>query len=103
VTPGLPFGPHPCNPFALVVSPKLGLRQGGSLVPCLTINQSNHNPQAHYDNNGMPMKAHNLSPEVSHKTINIDYQEVNLKACVHPAQNLHVKNVPHRELTTKSF
>jgi hypothetical protein len=26
-TPGLPFGPHPCNPFALVVSPKLGLRQ----------------------------------------------------------------------------
>jgi hypothetical protein len=27
VTLGLPFGPHPCNPFALVVSPKLGLRQ----------------------------------------------------------------------------
>jgi hypothetical protein len=27
VTPGLPFGPHPCNPFALVASPKLGLRQ----------------------------------------------------------------------------
>jgi hypothetical protein len=26
VTPGLPFGPHPCNPFALVASPKLGLR-----------------------------------------------------------------------------
>jgi hypothetical protein len=25
VTPGLPFGPHPCNPFALVASPKLGL------------------------------------------------------------------------------
>jgi hypothetical protein len=28
VTPGLPFGPHPCNPFALVANPKLGLRQG---------------------------------------------------------------------------
>jgi hypothetical protein len=27
VTPGLPLGPHPCNPFALVTSPKLGLRQ----------------------------------------------------------------------------
>jgi hypothetical protein len=27
VTPRLPFGPHPCNPFALVASPKLGLRQ----------------------------------------------------------------------------
>jgi hypothetical protein len=27
VTPGLPFGPHPCNRFALVASPKLGLRQ----------------------------------------------------------------------------
>jgi hypothetical protein len=26
VTPELPFGLHPCNPFALVVSPKLGLR-----------------------------------------------------------------------------
>jgi hypothetical protein len=26
VTLGLPFGPHPCNPFALVASPKLGLR-----------------------------------------------------------------------------
>jgi len=26
VTPGLPLGPHPCNPFALVASPKLGLR-----------------------------------------------------------------------------
>jgi len=24
---GLPLGPHPCNLFALVVSPKLGLRQ----------------------------------------------------------------------------
>jgi hypothetical protein len=24
---GLPLGPHPCNPFALVASPKLGLRQ----------------------------------------------------------------------------
>jgi hypothetical protein len=23
----LPFGPQPCNPFALVASPKLGLRQ----------------------------------------------------------------------------
>jgi hypothetical protein len=27
VIPGLPFGPHPYNPFALVASPKLGLRQ----------------------------------------------------------------------------
>jgi len=27
VTPGLPFSPHPCNPFALVTSPKLELRQ----------------------------------------------------------------------------
>jgi len=27
VTPGHPLGPHPCNPFALVASPKLGLRQ----------------------------------------------------------------------------
>jgi len=26
VTPGLPLGPHPCNPLALVVSPELGLR-----------------------------------------------------------------------------
>jgi hypothetical protein len=26
VTPGLPLGPHPCNPFVLVASPKLGLR-----------------------------------------------------------------------------
>ncbi len=26
VTPGFPLGPHPCNPFALVTSPKLGLR-----------------------------------------------------------------------------
>jgi hypothetical protein len=26
VTLGLPFGPHPCNPFALVASPKLGLQ-----------------------------------------------------------------------------
>jgi hypothetical protein len=25
VTPGLSLSPHPCNPFALVVSPKLGL------------------------------------------------------------------------------
>ncbi len=24
--PGLPLGPHPCNPFALVASPKLRLR-----------------------------------------------------------------------------
>ncbi len=29
MTPGLPFGPHPCNPFALVASPKLGLRHKG--------------------------------------------------------------------------
>jgi hypothetical protein len=28
VTPGLPLGPHPYNPFTLVMSPKLGLRQG---------------------------------------------------------------------------
>ncbi len=28
VTPMLPLGPHPCNPFALVASPKLGLRHG---------------------------------------------------------------------------
>ncbi len=27
VTPGLPLGPHSCNPFALVASPKLGLWQ----------------------------------------------------------------------------
>jgi len=27
VTPGLPFGPHFCNPFALVASPKLRLQQ----------------------------------------------------------------------------
>jgi hypothetical protein len=27
VTPKLPLGPQPCNPFALVTSPKLGLRQ----------------------------------------------------------------------------
>jgi len=26
VTPGLPLGPHPCNPFALVASPKLKLQ-----------------------------------------------------------------------------
>jgi len=26
VTPGLPLGLHPCNPLALVVNPKLGLR-----------------------------------------------------------------------------
>jgi len=26
MTPGLPLGPHPCNLFALVASPKLGLR-----------------------------------------------------------------------------
>jgi hypothetical protein len=26
VTPGLPLSPHPCNPFALVASPKLKLR-----------------------------------------------------------------------------
>jgi hypothetical protein len=32
VTPGLPFGPHPCNPFALVASPKLGLRH--LVCPC---------------------------------------------------------------------
>jgi hypothetical protein len=34
VTPGLPFGPHPCNPFALVASPKLELRhkERGQLV-----------------------------------------------------------------------
>jgi len=27
VTPGLPLGLQPCNPFALVASLKLGLRQ----------------------------------------------------------------------------
>ncbi len=27
MTPGLSLGPHPLNPFALVASPKLGLRQ----------------------------------------------------------------------------
>jgi hypothetical protein len=27
LTLGLPFGLQPCNPFALVASPKLGLRQ----------------------------------------------------------------------------
>jgi len=27
LTPRLPLGPQPCNPFALVASPKLGLRQ----------------------------------------------------------------------------
>jgi len=32
VTPGLSFGPHPCNPFTLVASPKLGLRHN----PCAT-------------------------------------------------------------------
>jgi hypothetical protein len=32
VTLGLPFGPHPCNPFALVASPKLGLRHDVTLV-----------------------------------------------------------------------
>ncbi len=32
VTPGLPFGPHPCNPFALVASPKLGLRHFRSTI-----------------------------------------------------------------------
>jgi len=29
VTPGLPLGPHPCNPFTLVASPKLRLQQWG--------------------------------------------------------------------------
>jgi hypothetical protein len=32
VTPGLPFGSHPCNPFALVASPKLGLRHCNILL-----------------------------------------------------------------------
>jgi len=32
VTPGLPLGQHPCNPFALVASPKLGLRHCYSLA-----------------------------------------------------------------------
>jgi hypothetical protein len=27
VTPGLPLGPQPCNPFALIASPRLGLQQ----------------------------------------------------------------------------
>jgi len=27
MTPGLSLSPHPCNPFALVASLKLGLRQ----------------------------------------------------------------------------
>jgi hypothetical protein len=31
VTLALPFGPHPCNPFALVTSPKLGLQQLGRI------------------------------------------------------------------------
>ncbi len=34
VTPGLPFGLNPCNPFALVASPKLGLRQVSSTSQC---------------------------------------------------------------------
>jgi hypothetical protein len=32
VTPGLPLGSHPCNPFVLVASPKLGLRHLWRLV-----------------------------------------------------------------------
>jgi len=31
VTPGLPLGPQPCNPFALVANPRLGLWQ---ILPC---------------------------------------------------------------------
>jgi hypothetical protein len=31
---------------------------GGNLVAYLAINHTNHNPQAHYDNNGMRGKAH---------------------------------------------
>jgi len=31
MTHGLSLGPHPCNPFALVANPKLGLRQQASL------------------------------------------------------------------------
>jgi len=32
LTHGLPLGPQPCNPFALVASPKLGLRHKGHCV-----------------------------------------------------------------------
>jgi len=31
VTPGLPLSPHPCNPFALVASPKLRLQHNVSV------------------------------------------------------------------------
>jgi len=31
-TPGLSIGPHPCKPFALVVSPSLGLRHFGTVM-----------------------------------------------------------------------
>jgi hypothetical protein len=34
VIPGFSLGPHPCNPFALVVSPKHGLRHAMSPPKC---------------------------------------------------------------------
>jgi hypothetical protein len=45
VTPSLPFGPHPCNPFALVASPKLRLRQGACLQVSTFHNLTLWNPQ----------------------------------------------------------
>jgi len=42
VTPGLSLGLHPCNPFALVASPKLGLRHHGRLW----IHKTHHNPNS---------------------------------------------------------
>jgi len=41
MTPGLPFGSHPCNPFALVASPKLGLQHQTSSKNPHVDNESN--------------------------------------------------------------
>jgi hypothetical protein len=63
------------------VKPIKWSRLSGSIIPCLGMNHTNHNPHAHYGNNGMRGKAHSLSPEVSHSKVHIDYQKVNLRAC----------------------
>jgi hypothetical protein len=73
------------------------LRLNGSIISCLAMNHTNHNPQAHYGNNGMRGKAHNLSLEISHWKVSIDYQKVNFESMCSPLdykQMVHTLVIP---------
>jgi hypothetical protein len=60
VTPRLPLSPHPCNPFALVASPKLGLRQKQKTIIEILQKLKERTKELLIDNNNASQKQVNM-------------------------------------------